>query len=143
MKVGCIGEMALAKHLRIDWGHTQYNKNAYAKFKDIHGLSDAQYNLLMRQEANPTFLAEQGDIGTYYTAGKADDAAGALGGHAALRFVDRFDRMDGGFGVRRDPAPGGEGMDVVGRDPTLVQPGKPGGRFLPPFVAVGIDHRPA
>jgi hypothetical protein len=29
MKVGCIGEMALAKHLRIDWGHTQYNKNAY------------------------------------------------------------------------------------------------------------------
>jgi len=28
-KIGCIGEMALAKHLRIAWGHTYYNKHAH------------------------------------------------------------------------------------------------------------------
>jgi hypothetical protein len=27
-KIGCIGEMALAKHLRIAWGHTYYDKQA-------------------------------------------------------------------------------------------------------------------
>ena len=28
-KIGCIGEMALAKHLRIAWGHTYYDKHAH------------------------------------------------------------------------------------------------------------------
>ena len=28
-KIGCIGEMALAKHLRIAWGHMYYDKHAH------------------------------------------------------------------------------------------------------------------
>jgi hypothetical protein len=57
MKVGCIGEMALAKYLRIDWGHTQYNKNAY----DVGG-----YEVRSTLRGNGCLLTHESDKPAIY-----------------------------------------------------------------------------
>ena len=56
-KVGCIGEMALAKYLGIDWGHTQYNKNAY----DVGG-----YEVRSTLRGNGCLLTHESDKPAIY-----------------------------------------------------------------------------